>query len=92
MKTATFARPCSRRVLIADDRPTILHILTSVLKGEGYSVVAANGGREVFRILNSDCDFAAAILELDDAGVGRARPKVWRGSRTGAQAGARRAA
>lgn len=65
MRTKPFAQPGSRRILVADDSPTVLHILTCVLKGEGYSVVEANDGREAFRILSADCDFAAVILDVE---------------------------
>jgi DNA-binding response OmpR family regulator len=65
MTIATFRCPATRRVLVADDSPTILHILTSVLEGEGYCVVSARDGREAFRILQTDSDFVAAILDVE---------------------------
>jgi CheY-like chemotaxis protein len=65
MNNTTFGRPATRRVLVADDSPTLLHVLTRVLEGEGYSVVAARDGREAFRILRTDSDFVAAIFDVE---------------------------
>jgi CheY-like chemotaxis protein/HPt (histidine-containing phosphotransfer) domain-containing protein len=52
------------RVLIADDDPVIRRWLTSILKNEGYEVIAVSDGREVYRLLQSDADFKAAVLDL----------------------------
>jgi CheY-like chemotaxis protein len=52
------------RVLIADDDPVIRRWLTSILKTEGYEVIAVSDGREVYRLLQSDADFKAAVLDL----------------------------
>ncbi len=52
------------RVLVADDDPVIRHWLTSILTSEGYDVVPMSDGREVFRILQSDANFAGAVLDL----------------------------
>jgi CheY-like chemotaxis protein len=65
MKTPLRAVPAMRRILIADDSPTLLHILTGVIEGEGFSVVAARDGREAFRILRSDSNFVAAVLDVE---------------------------
>jgi CheY-like chemotaxis protein len=53
-----------RRVLVADDDPTIRHLVTIVVQREGYTVVAARDGREVFNILQTDTDFVAAIFDM----------------------------
>ena len=42
----------SRRILVADDDPVIRHLLTAVIKKEGYTVVAVDDGRQAYRILN----------------------------------------
>lgn len=68
MKTppaATFTRPGTCRVLVADDSPTVLHIVKRVLEGEGYTVVTAGDGREAFRILSADCDFVATVFDVE---------------------------
>ncbi len=65
MITADFQRPTTRRVLVADDNPALLQLVTGILERGGYSVVVAHGGREAFRILRSDCDFLAAIFDAD---------------------------
>jgi len=36
----------SKQVLVIDDEPDILDVVRTVLCGEGYRVLAANGGRE----------------------------------------------
>jgi CheY-like chemotaxis protein len=65
MKTIPFKHAAPRRVLVADDNPTIRHILKRTLEEEGYAVVAAGDGREAFRILRSDSDFLAAVLDVE---------------------------
>ena len=52
------------RVLIADDDPVIRHWLTSILEAEGYSVVSMNDGRDAYRLLQSDANFAGAVLDM----------------------------
>jgi len=52
------------RVLIADDDPVIRHWLTSILEGEGHSVVSMNDGRDAYRLLQSDANFAGAVLDM----------------------------
>ena len=54
----------SKRVLIADDDPVIRRLVTAAVQHAGFEVVAANDGREAFRILQSDCDFKAAIFDM----------------------------
>jgi DNA-binding response OmpR family regulator/HPt (histidine-containing phosphotransfer) domain-containing protein len=52
------------RVLIADDDPVIRHWLTWILEVEGYRVVAMNDGREAYRLLQGDANFAGAVLDM----------------------------
>jgi CheY-like chemotaxis protein len=52
------------RVLIADDDTMILRMLTVIIETEGYKVVAAEDGREAFRILQEDANFTAAIFDM----------------------------
>lgn len=54
----------ARRVLVADDDPTIRHLVTVIAQKEGYIVVAARDGREVYNILQTDNDFVAAIFDM----------------------------
>ena len=52
------------RVLIADDDPVIRHWITSILEGEGYAVVSTNDGRDAYRLLQGDANFAGAVLDM----------------------------
>jgi|SRR5882724_10137469 len=54
----------SRRVLIADDDPVMRHLITTIVKQQQHDPVLANDGREAYRILQSDSQFAAAILDM----------------------------
>jgi CheY-like chemotaxis protein len=54
----------SHRILVADDDPVILRLVTSILKKEGYTVVAVSDGREAYRVLQKDADFRAAIFDM----------------------------
>jgi len=53
-----------RRVLVADDDPAILRLVTTILVREGFTVVAARDGREAFKALESDGDFTAAVFDV----------------------------
>jgi CheY-like chemotaxis protein len=55
----------SSRILIADDDAVIMRMVTAILEKEGYTVVAARDGREAYRILRIDTDFAAAIFDMN---------------------------
>ena len=54
----------SQRILVADDDPVIRHMVTSILKSEGHTVVTVNDGLEAFRVLQRDADFKAAIFDM----------------------------
>jgi DNA-binding response OmpR family regulator len=54
----------SQRVLIADDDPVMRHLLTSLVRKEGYDAVVVDDGREAYRILQSDADFRAGIFDM----------------------------
>ena len=54
----------SRRVLVADDDPVIRHLVTNIVRLEGYTPVVVNDGREAFRVLQHDADFMAAIFDM----------------------------
>jgi len=52
------------RILVADDDPAILRLITTILEKESFSVVTARDGREAYKILQSDPTFTAAILDV----------------------------
>jgi CheY-like chemotaxis protein len=54
----------SRRVLVADDDPTIRHLVKVTVQKEGYPVITASDGREALDILETDADFVAAIFDM----------------------------
>jgi DNA-binding response OmpR family regulator len=56
--------PVSQRVLIADDDPVIRHLVTSIIKKEGFIPVVVNDGGAAYRILMADADFSAGIFDM----------------------------
>ena len=54
----------SGRILVADDDPAILRLVTTLVEKEGYAVVPARDGGEALRILKADANFVAAILDV----------------------------
>ncbi len=54
----------TRRILVADDDPAILRLVTAILEKENFGVVSARDGREAYKILQSDQSFTAAILDV----------------------------
>ena len=63
----TFSRtvPISRRVLVAEDDAVTMRMVAAILEQDGYSVVPAHDGREAYKILCADADFAAAIFDVN---------------------------
>jgi CheY-like chemotaxis protein len=53
-----------RRILVADDDPAILRLVSAILEKENYGVVAARDGREAYKILQNDPGFIAAIFDV----------------------------
>lgn len=51
-------------VLIADDDPSILWLVRTLVESEGFPVVTAMDGKEAFRILKSERKFIAAIVDI----------------------------
>ena len=51
-------------ILIADDDPAILSLVTTLVEGEGFRVVTATDGREAYRIVKSDQAVIAAIIDI----------------------------
>lgn len=54
----------SQRILVADDDPAILRLVTAIVEKEGYSVVPARDGREAYKLLQSDANFIAGIFDV----------------------------
>jgi CheY-like chemotaxis protein len=54
----------SRRILVADDDPAILRLVTAIVEKEGFTVVAARDGREAYKILQTEADFVAGIFDV----------------------------
>jgi CheY-like chemotaxis protein len=52
------------RILVADDDPAILRLVTAIVEKEGYKVVPARDGREAYKILQTDSDFIAGIFDV----------------------------
>jgi two-component system, sensor histidine kinase ChiS len=54
----------TRRILVADDDPAILKLVSTLLEKEGFTVVAVRDGREAFKALQSDANFTAAVFDV----------------------------
>ena len=54
----------ARRILVADDDPAILRLVSAILEKENYGVVTARDGREAYKILQADPNFTAAIFDV----------------------------
>lgn len=52
------------RVLVAEDDPVSMRLMTAVVEKGGYSAVTARDGREAFRLLQRDADFSAALFDM----------------------------
>src|SRR5947209_5927143 len=52
------------RVLVAEDDPVCMRLVTAIIEKEGYAVVPAWDGREAYRLLQRDSDFAAALFDM----------------------------
>lgn len=64
MSTQEDSQPASRRILVADDDPAILRLVTAIVEKESFQVVPARDGREAYQILQKDSDFVAAIFDV----------------------------
>jgi len=54
----------ARRIIVADDDPAILRLVTTILEKEGYTVVTARDGREAYKLLQEDQSFTAAVFDV----------------------------
>jgi len=53
-----------RQILVADDDPAILRLVSTVLEKENYSVIPARDGKEAYRELQNESNFTAAIFDV----------------------------
>lgn len=53
-----------QQFLVAEDDPSILRLVKTVVEGEGYKVITARDGREAIKRLFSGESFAAAIFDI----------------------------
>lgn len=53
-----------RRVLIADDDPLTLRMVTAIVETEGYQAVSVPDGRQALGLLQKDARFSAAIFDM----------------------------
>lgn len=51
-------------MLVADDDPAILRLVTAIVEKEGYKVVPARDGREAYKLLQEDSNFIAGIFDV----------------------------
>lgn len=56
--------PAEGRILVADDDPAILRLVTTIVEKEGYKVVTARDGREAYKLMQSESDFIAGIFDV----------------------------
>ena len=54
----------SRRILVADDDPAILRLVTAIVEKEGYQVVPARDGRDAYKLLQTDGEFVACVFDV----------------------------
>jgi CheY-like chemotaxis protein len=52
------------RVLVADDDPTTGSCLSALAGSDNYEIVSVCDGAEAYRLLKSDADFCAAVINL----------------------------
>lgn len=62
MSEETAATP--RQILVADDDLAILRLVKAIAEKEGYNVVTARDGREAYKILQDDNNFAVAVIDV----------------------------
>lgn len=53
-----------RKVLVADDDPAILRLVTAIVEKEGFEVIPARDGKEAFKLVQETPDLKAAILDV----------------------------
>ncbi|HEU4597453.1 MAG TPA: response regulator [Pyrinomonadaceae bacterium] len=53
-----------KRILVADDDPAILRLVTAIVEKEGYAVEPARDGREAYKLLQAGNDFVACVFDV----------------------------
>ena len=53
-----------RKILVADDDPAILRLVSAILEKENFAVTSARDGREAYKILQTDSTFTAGIFDV----------------------------
>lgn len=51
-------------MLVADDDPAILRLVTTILEKEGFTVVGARDGKEAYKALQDHSDITAAVFDV----------------------------
>ena len=51
-------------MLVADDDPAILRLVTAILQKEGFTVIGARDGKEAYRALQDNSGFTAAVFDV----------------------------
>ncbi len=51
-------------MLVADDDPAILRLVTAILQKEGYTVIGARDGKEAYKALQDNSGFTAAVFDV----------------------------
>lgn len=64
MTTQNSQASSARRILVADDDPAILRLVSTVLQKEGFDVISAKDGREAYKVLQSDEELTGAIFDV----------------------------
>ena len=52
------------RILVADDDPAVLRLVTAIVEKEGYEVVPARDGREAYKLLQDGSDYVACVFDV----------------------------
>ena len=53
-----------KKVLVADDDPAILRLVTAIVEKEGFQVVPAKDGKEAYKLLQETEGLKAAVLDV----------------------------
>lgn len=53
-----------KRILIADDDPAILRLVTAIVEKEGYAAIPARDGRSAYTLMQEDPSFTAGIFDV----------------------------
>jgi len=64
LEKALFGTAALARVLVVDNDPITGQLLIPLGEREGYQVVSVDDGRQAYRMLKSDANFAAAVINM----------------------------